>query len=65
MKTQMKGRWRKWKEKEEKQLLDYLRNRRRYWELKKKLKMEKDGNDSLSMEHKEDIQAIIQAHGLD
>jgi hypothetical protein len=34
------------------QLLDYLRNRRRYCELKRKLKIEKDGNDSLSIEHK-------------
>ena len=34
------------------QLLDDLRNRRRYWELKRKLKIEKDGDDSLSIEHK-------------
>ena len=32
-------------------LLDHLRNRRRYWELK----VEKDGNGSLSIEHKEEI----------
>ena len=34
------------------QLLDDLRNRRRYWDLKSKLKIEKDGDDSLSIEHK-------------
>ena len=33
-------------------LLDYLRNRRRYWELKEEAKIEKDGNDSLSIEYK-------------
>ena len=32
------------------QLQDYLR--RRYWELRRKLKIEKDGDDSLSIEHK-------------
>ena len=38
------------------QLLDDLRNRRRYWELKRrKLKTEIDGSDTLSMEHKEGI----------
>ena len=30
-------------------LFDFLRNRRRYW------KIEKDGNGSLSIEHKEEI----------
>ena len=35
------------------QLLDDLRNRRRYWELKKEAKDKKDGNDGLSIEHKE------------
>ena len=40
------------------QLLDDLRNRRRYWELKEELKIEKDGNDSLSIEHKEDIHIL-------
>ena len=34
------------------QLLDDLRNRRRYWELRRKVKMEKDGDDSLLIEHK-------------
>ena len=34
------------------QLLDDLRNRSRYWKLKWKLKIEKDGDDSLSIEHK-------------
>ena len=37
------------------QLLDDLGNRRRYWELKKKLKIEKYGSDSLSVEHKEEM----------
>ena len=41
------------------QLFDDLRNRRRYWELKEELKIEKDGNDSLSIKHKEKIQVII------
>ena len=36
------------------QLLDDLRNRRRYWELKE-LKNKIDVNDSLSIEHEEDI----------
>ena len=34
------------------ELLDDLRIRRRYWELRKKLKIERDGDDSLSIEHK-------------
>jgi hypothetical protein len=33
------------------QLLNDLRDRRRYWELKRKLKIEKDGDNSLSIEH--------------
>ena len=37
------------------QLLDDLRNRRRYWELRRMLKIGKDGNNSLSIEHKEEI----------
>ena len=37
------------------QLLDDLRNRRRYWELKGELKIEIHGNDSLLIEHKEEI----------
>ena len=37
------------------QLFDDLRNRRRYWELKEKAEDRKDGNDSLSTEHKEEI----------
>ena len=32
------------------QLLDDLRNRRRYWEPKRKLKIEKDGDDSISVD---------------
>ena len=31
------------------QLLDDLRNRRRYWELKEEAEIEKDGDDSLSV----------------
>ena len=34
------------------QLLDDLRNRRRYWELKEEAEDRKGGNDSLSIEHK-------------
>ena len=37
------------------QLLEDLRNRRRYW----KLKIQEDGNDSLSHEHKEEIKVIF------
>ena len=38
------------------QLLDDFRNRRRYWELKEEAEdKKKDGNDSLSIEHKEEI----------
>ena len=36
-------------------LFDDLRNRRRYWEQKEEVKIEKDGNDSLSVERKEEI----------
>jgi hypothetical protein len=39
------------------QLLDDLRNRRRYWELK--LMIGKDGNDSLPIEQKKEIQVIF------
>jgi hypothetical protein len=39
-------------------LLDDLRNRR-YWELKEKQKIEKDGNGSSSTELKEEIQIIF------
>ena len=38
------------------QLLDDLRNRSKYWELKEKAE---DGNDSLSIEHKEEIAVIF------
>ena len=41
------------------QLLDDLRNRRRYWELKEELKIEKGGNDSLSHKHWEEIKVIF------
>ena len=41
------------------QLLDDLRNRRRYWELKKEAEDIKDESDSLSIEHKEEIQVIF------
>ena len=38
------------------QLLNDLRNRRRYWELKEEAEdKKKDGNDSLSIQHKEKI----------
>ena len=40
------------------ELLDDLRNRRRYWELKRKLKIQKDGNDSLSIEHTEEMHIL-------
>ena len=33
------------------QLLDDLRNRRIYWDLKEETEDENDGNDSLSIEH--------------
>ena len=39
------------------QLLDDLRNRRRYWKLKKKI--EKDEDESLSIEHREEIKVIF------
>ena len=41
------------------QLLDDLRNGRRYWELKRKLKIEKDENNSLSIEHKKQKYVIF------
>ena len=34
------------------QLLDNLRNRRRYWELKEEAEDRKNGDDSLSVDHK-------------
>ena len=37
------------------QLLDNLRNRRRYWELK----IKKGGNDILSIKHREELQVIL------
>ena len=40
------------------QLLDDLGNRRIYWELKEAAKDKKDGNDSLSIEHKDEMQFI-------
>jgi hypothetical protein len=40
-------------------LLDELRNRRSYWELRRKLKTVKGGNDGLSIEHKEEMQVIF------
>ena len=42
------------------QFLDDLKNRRRYWQLKEKLKIEKGGNDTLSHEHQEEIQVFFQ-----
>ena len=41
------------------QLLDYLRNRIRYWKLKEEAADRKCGNYSLSMEHKEEIIVIL------
>ena len=35
--------------------LDDLRNRRRYWKLKEEAENKKDGNNSISIEHKEEI----------
>jgi hypothetical protein len=40
------------------QLLDNLRNKR-HWEVKEKLKIKIHGNNSLSIEHKEEIQVIF------
>ena len=37
------------------QLLDDLRNKRRYWELNEETDDQKDGDDSLSIAHKEEI----------
>ena len=52
-----KDSWRKFKgqEKRRTQLLDDLRNRRRYWELKEEVEDKKYGSDSLSVEHKPQI----------
>ena len=44
------------------QLLDDLRNRRRYWELKEEAEDRKSGKDSLSIEHKEDHGPINKRH---
>ena len=41
------------------QLLDDSRDRSRYWELKRKLKIDKHGDDSLSIKHMEEIQVIF------
>ena len=41
------------------QIPDDLRSRRRYWELKEKAKDLEDGNDSLSIEHKKEIQVFF------
>ena len=57
--TEEKGVGRRRKRRRIAYILDDLRNRRRYWELKKKLKIEKDGNDSLPIEHKDEIKAIL------
>ena len=45
--------------KRRKQLLNDLRKRRRYWELQEEANIEKDGNDSLSHESKEELQVIF------
>ena len=46
-------------------LLDNFRNRRRYWKLKEEGEdKKKNGNDSLSHEHKEEIRSYLpQVHG--
>ena len=41
------------------QLLDDLRNKTRYWELWRKMKIKKGGNDNLSYEHKKELQVIF------
>ena len=45
------------------QLLDGLRNRR-HWELRRKLKIEIGGNESLSHEHKEEIHILLKSMDL-
>ena len=40
------------------QLLDNFRNRRKYWKLKEEAGDRKGGIDSLSIEHKEEIQVM-------
>jgi hypothetical protein len=37
-----------------------LKNRRRYWESKEEAEDETDGNNILSIEHKEDIQVFLE-----
>ena len=37
------------------ELLDDLRNKRRYWKLKEEAMIEIDGNYSLSIEHREEV----------
>ena len=41
------------------QLLDNLRNRRRYWEIKEDAENRKYGNDSLSIKHKEEMHILL------
>ena len=53
--TEVKGVGRRRQRRRRRQLLDDLRNRRRYWELKEEAEIEIDGDDSLSIEHKEEI----------
>jgi hypothetical protein len=42
-----------------KQLLDDLRNRRKYWKVKEGAEDRKGGNESLLHEHMEEIQVIV------
>ena len=46
------------------QLLDDLRNRRRYWELKEEDKDQKNGNGSLSIQHKEETHIFHKSMNL-
>ena len=46
------------------QLLDDLRNRRRYWELKEEAEDLINGNDCLAIEHKEEIHIFQKSKDL-
>ena len=46
------------------QPLDDLRNRRRYWGLKEEAEDEIDGNESLSIKHKEEIHILHKSMDL-
>ena len=60
----LKDRWRKWKEEEEEEeekqrSLMISETEEDIGILRSKLKIQKDGNDSLLIEHKEEIQVIF------